>query len=93
MHVRELEKLVAENSINVNHLHEVTSSLKTENEKLKATISSLSGEITDIDTELTRIKKRDAIISSSIANYSTRIQSIGDDKIDKELSDANRQEG
>jgi chromosome segregation protein len=86
-HVRELEKLVAENSINANHLHEITSSLKTENEKLKATISSLSGEITEIDTELTRIKKRDAIISSSIANYSTKIQSIGDDKIDNELSE------
>ena len=86
LHVRELENLVAENNINVNHLHEVTSSLKTENEKIKATISSLSREITDIDTELTRIKKRDAIISSSIENSSTRIQSIGDDKIDRELS-------
>ncbi|HEX5920405.1 MAG TPA: chromosome segregation SMC family protein [Nitrososphaeraceae archaeon] len=92
-HVRELEKLVGENSINVNHLREVTSSLKTDNEKLKATISSLSGEITDIDTELTRIKKRDTIISSSIANYSTRIQSIGDDKIDKELSELTGKKG
>jgi chromosome segregation protein len=92
-HVRELEKLVAENSINTNHLHEVSSSLKIENEKLKATISALAGEITDIDTELTRIKKRDGIISSSIANYSTKIQSIGDDKIDKELSELTGKKG
>jgi len=93
LHVTELEKLVAENSINANHLHEVTSSLKIENEKLKATVSSLSGEITDIDTELTRIKKRDAIISSSFVNYSTLIQSIGDDKIDKELSELTEKKG
>jgi chromosome segregation protein len=93
LHVRELEKLVAENSINTNHLHQVTSSLKIENEKLKATISALAGEITDIDTELTRIKERDAVISSSIANYSTRIQSIGDDKIDRELSELTGKKG
>jgi chromosome segregation protein len=86
LHARELEKLVAENKINANHLNEVTSSLKTEIDKLKATISSQSAEITDIDAELNTIKKRNAIISSSIADYSTRIQSIGDDKIEKELS-------
>ena len=33
------------------------------------------------------------IISSSIANYSTRIQSIGDDKIDKELSELTGKKG
>jgi chromosome segregation protein len=44
-------------------------------------------EITDVDTELSRAKKRQEIISSSLASYTTRIQSIGDDKIDNELSE------
>ena len=85
--VKDLEKLVAETTINLNHHYEVTEGLKTEFEKLKVINGSLSAEITDVDTELSRAKKRQEIISSSLADYTTRIQSIGDDKIDNELSE------
>jgi len=87
LHVKELEKLVGEISINVNHLDEVTASLKSEIKKLRDMNSTLSAQITDIDTELTKNKKRDGIISSSLVSYSTKIQSMVDDKIDKELSE------
>ena len=87
MHVVELEKLVSENSINVNHLREVSLSLKTEIEKLKSMNKSLSAEINASEAELLRTKKRDTIISSSIAKYMTRLQSMVDDKIDNELSE------
>jgi chromosome segregation protein len=85
--VKDLEKLVAQTTINLNHLYEVTEGLKTEFEKLKIINSSLSAEISDIDTELARAKKREEIISSSLASYTTRIQSIGVDKTDNELSE------
>ncbi len=87
MYVVELEKLVSENSINVNHLHEISLSLKTEIEKIESMNKSLSAEINAIEAELVRTKKRDTIISSSIAKYMTRLQSIVDDKIDNELSE------
>jgi chromosome segregation protein len=86
-YVVELEKLVSENSINVNHLREVSSSLKTEIEKIESTNKSLSAEINASEAELVRTKKRDTIISSSIAKYMTRLQSMVDDKIDNELSE------
>lgn len=89
MHVIELEKLVAENSINVSHLLEVSSGLKSEIEKIKSTNKSLSAEINEIESELVGTKKRDTIVSSSIAKYTTRLQSMVDDKIDKELSELN----
>ena len=89
MHVIELEKLVAENSINVSHLIEVSSGLKSEIEKIKSTNKSLSAEINEIESELVGTKKRDTIVSSSIAKYTTRLQSMVDDKIDKELSELN----
>ncbi|MGA8739141.1 MAG: hypothetical protein WB501_08960, partial [Nitrososphaeraceae archaeon] len=85
--VKDLEKLVAETTINLNHHYEVTEGLKTEFEKLKGINGSLLAEITDVDTELSRAKKRQEIISASLASYTTRIQSIGDDKIDNELSE------
>ena len=87
MHVIELEKLVAENSINVSHLLEVSSGLKSEIEKIKSTNKSLSAEINEIESELVGTKKRDTIVSSSIAKYTTRLQSMVDDKIDNELSE------
>jgi chromosome segregation protein len=93
LHVRELEKLVAENIINVNHLNEVTASLKSEIKKRRDLNRTLSTEITDIDKELTKNKKRDSIISSSLVNYSTKIQSMVDDKIDKELSELTEKKG
>ena len=85
--IKGLEKVVAETTINLNHHYEVTEGLKTEFEKLKVINGSLSAEITNIDTELSRAKKRQEIISSSLASYTTRIQSVGDDKIDNELSE------
>ncbi len=87
MYVVELEKLVSENSINVNHLREVSLSLKTEIEKIESMNKSLSAEINASEAELVRTKKRDTIISSSIAKYMTRLQSMVDDKIDNELSE------
>ncbi len=39
LHIKELEKLVAENSISINHLNEVTVSIKTEIEKLEEEIN------------------------------------------------------
>jgi len=83
----DLEKLASETTINLNHLHEATQVLKSEGEKLKIINNTLSAEITDIDTALSRTKKRDNIVASSLLNYTTKIQSIGDDKIDKELSE------
>ena len=87
MYVVELEKLVSENSINVNHLREVSASLKTEIEKIESMNKFLSAEINASEAELVRTKKRDTIISSSIAKYMTRLQSMVDDKIDNELSE------
>jgi chromosome segregation protein len=87
MHVIVLEKHVAENSINVSHLLEVSSGLKSEIEKIKSTNKSLSAEINEIESELVGTKKRDTIVSSSIAKYTTRLQSMVDDKIDNELSE------
>ena len=85
MHVAELEKLVAENNINSNHLREANSSLAPEIEKIESMNSSLSTEIKEIQSELARNKKRDTIISSSIAKYVARLQSMVDDKADTEL--------
>ena len=87
VHIVELEKLVAENSINSNHLREVNSSLVPEIERIKSSNSSLSTEINEIETQLVRNKKRDAIISSSIAKYLTKLQTMVDDKVDNELSE------
>jgi chromosome segregation protein len=87
MRVIELEKHVAENSINVNHLLEFSSGLKSEIEKIKSTNKSLSAEINEIESELVGTKKRYTIVSSSIAKYTTRLQSMVDDKIDNELSE------
>jgi chromosome segregation protein len=87
MHVVELEKLVAENSINSNHLREVNSNLEHEIEKIRSINRSLSTEINEIESELVKNKKRDSVISSSIAKYMTRLQSVIDEKIDNELSE------
>lgn len=87
MYVVELERLVSENSINVNHLREVSLSLRTEIEKIESMNKSLSAEINASEAELVRTKKRDTIISSSVAKYMTRLQSMIDDKIDNELSE------
>jgi chromosome segregation protein len=87
MHVIELEKLVVENSINSNHLREVNSNLGPEIEKIRSINRSLSTEINEIESELVRNKKRDSVISSSIAKYMTRLQSVIDEKIDNELSE------
>jgi chromosome segregation protein len=87
MHVIELEKQVSENSININHLLEVSSGLKTEIEKIKSTNKSLLAEINEIESELVGTKKRDTIVSSSILKYTTILQSAVDDKIDDELSE------
>jgi chromosome segregation protein len=93
MYVVELEKLVSENSINGNHLREVSLSLKTEIEKIESMNRSLSAEINASEAELVRTKKRDTIISSSIAKYMTRLQSMVDDKIDNELSELTDKKG
>jgi len=87
LRIRRLETLVTENRISVNHLNEATASLKNEIDKLEAMNRTLSGEITDIDTELTKNKKRDNIVSSSLVNNSKNIQYIVDDKVDKDLSE------
>ena len=87
MYVVELEKLVSENSIKVNLLRELSLSLKTEIEKIESMNKYLSGEINTSEAELVRTKKRNTIISSSIAKYMTRLQSMVDDKIDNELSE------
>jgi chromosome segregation protein len=87
LHIKELEKLVSENSISINHLNEVTVSIKTEIEKLEDTNRTLAEEITDIDAELTKNKKRDSIISCSLTKISKNIQYLLDDNIDNELSD------
>ena len=87
MHVLELEKLVAENSINFNHLSEVNSTLVPEIEKMKSINGALSREINEIESQLVRNKKRGTIITSSIEKYMTRLQSMVDDKIDNELSE------
>ena len=87
MHVLELEKLVAENSINSNHLSEVNSTLVPEIEKMKSINGALSREINEIESQLVRNKKRGTIITSSIEKYMTRLQSMVDDKIDNELSE------
>ena len=87
MYVVELEKLVSENRIKVNHLRELSLSLKTEIEKIESMNKYLSGEINTSEAELVRTKKRNTIISSSIAKYMTRLQSMVDDKIDNELSE------
>jgi chromosome segregation protein len=87
LHIKELEKLVSENSISINHLNEVTVSIKTEIEKLEDTNRTLAEEITDIDAELTKNRKRDSIISCSLTKISKNIQYLLDDNIDNELSD------
>ena len=87
LHVSNLEKLAAETTINLYHLREAIQGLKSEVDKLKIINSTLSAEISDIDTALSTTKKRDNIVTSSLLNYTTKIQSIGDDKIDKELSE------
>lgn len=87
MQVVELEKLVSENNINSNHLRQVNSSLGPEIDKIRSTNSSLLTEINEIESQLARSKKRDTIISSSIAKYMMRLQSIIDNKIDNELSE------
>jgi len=86
-HIIELEKLAAETSINETHLQSVISNLKNEVAQLRAANSSLSSEIKEIDTELARAKKRDKIISFSVGKYTAKIQSTGDDKIDRELTE------
>jgi chromosome segregation protein len=87
LNVRNLEKLAAENTIKLNHLYKVTDGLKSEVEKFKLINSALSVEINDIETELSRTTNRHEIISSSLVNYTTKMQSIGDDKIDNELTE------
>jgi chromosome segregation protein len=87
LHIIELEKRVAENSINSNHLREVNSNLIPEIERIKSINNSLSTEINEIESQLVKNKKRDSIISSSIAKYVTRLESMVDDKIDNELSE------
>ena len=92
LRIRGLETLVTEKRISVNHLNEATASLKNEIDKLEALNRTLSGEITAIDTELTKNKKRDNIVSSSLVNNSKNIQYIVNDKIDNELSELAVQE-
>ena len=82
-----LEKIAGEISIYDTHLKDVTSNLKNEVDKLTTTNNSLLTEIKEIDTELTRAKKRENIISSSVEKYSAKIQLTGDDKVDKELTE------
>jgi chromosome segregation protein len=87
LNVRNLEKLAAENTIKLNHLYKETDGLKSEFEKLKLINSALTAEINHIETELSRTTNRHEIISTSLVNYTTKMQSIGDDKIDNELSE------
>jgi chromosome segregation protein len=61
--------------------------LKNGIDQLRAANSSLGSEIKEIDIELARAKKRDKIITSSVEKYSAKIQTTGDDKIDKELAE------
>ena len=84
--VRELEKLVTEKSINLSHLKEVTASLKNDIQNLDDVNNILSEEIGNIDIDLDKNKKRETIISSSLETYSTKIQSIIDDKVDDEFA-------
>jgi len=93
LRVRELEKLVTENSINLSHVKEVTGSLKKDIENLESMNRTLSEEIGTIDIELAENKKRDNIITSSLLNYSIEIQSIVDDKIDDELAELKYKKG
>ena len=87
LYVRNLEKLASENTIKLNHLYKVIDGLKSEVEKLKLINSALSAEINGIETELSRTTTRHEIISSSLVNYTTKMQSIGDEKIDNELTE------
>ncbi|MDP9304977.1 MAG: chromosome segregation protein SMC [Thermoproteota archaeon] len=87
LNVRNLEKLAAENTIKLNHLYKAIDGLKSEVEKFKLINSALSVEINDIETELSRTTTRHEIISTSLVNYTTQMQSVGDDKIDNELSE------
>jgi chromosome segregation protein len=87
LNVRNLEKLVAENTVKLEHLHKVIDSLKSEIEKLKLINSTLTIEIKTIEKELFGSTKRHEIISSSLANYTVKMQSVGDDKIDNELTE------
>ncbi|MGI8720426.1 MAG: hypothetical protein ACR2KF_07885, partial [Nitrososphaeraceae archaeon] len=89
--VTQLEKTVAEKSISLNHLHEEIFSLKSQADRLNAINCALSEEVTKMDIELSKNKKRDDIISSSLLNYTTKIQSIADDNLDKELSELSYQ--
>jgi chromosome segregation protein len=92
-HLIELEKLAAETAINDTHIHDATLNLKNAIAQLRATNSSLISEIKEIDTELVRAKKRDRIISASVEKYSAKIQSTGDDKIDRELTELTVKKG
>ena len=87
LNVRNLEKLAAENTIKLNHLYKVIDGLKSEVEKLKLINSTLSAEIIDIETELSRTTTDMRLFHSSLVNYTTKMQSIGDDKIDNELTE------
>jgi chromosome segregation protein len=87
LHVDNLEKLVAETNLNLGHLHEAILGQKSQIDKLKLTNSTLSADIAESDSELLSTKKREDIVSHSLLNYATQIQSVGDDKIEKELSE------
>ena len=87
LYIKELEKLDAESSISINHLNEDIATLKKEIEKREDTNRTLDKEITDIESELTKNKKRDNIISLSLSKISKNIQYLLDDNIDNELSD------
>lgn len=87
LRVRNLEKLAAENTIKLDHLYKVIDGLKSEFEKVKLVNSTLSAEINDIDKELSKTTSRHELISCSLVNYTTKVQSIGDEKIDNELTE------
>jgi chromosome segregation protein len=87
VHIGNLEKLAAETTLNIEHLREAIQSLRNQVDKLKIINSNLSAEIADSDTQLSMAKKREVTVSSSLLNYNTQIQSVGDDKIEMELSD------
>ncbi|HSA72491.1 MAG TPA: chromosome segregation SMC family protein [Nitrososphaeraceae archaeon] len=87
LRVRNLEKLAAENTIRLDHLYKVIDGLKSEFEKVKLINSTLSAEINDIDKELSKTASRHELISCSLVNYTTKMQSIGDEKIDNELTE------
>ena len=87
VHIGNLEKLAAETTLNIKHLREAIQGLKIQVDKLKIINGNLSAEIADSDIELSAAKKREVIVSSSLLNYNTQIQSVGDDKIEKELSE------